>query len=82
MPEYAERNIMHPPLRDHYTKHLSAMTGEGLHSKADIAAELAYRDARIEELETAGSEVTMGFAIGEDLDVDHLRELINKGAHP
>lgn len=36
---------------DNYAKHVSAMTGEQLHSKADIAAELAYRDDRIEQLE-------------------------------
>jgi len=34
-----------------YAKHVSAMTGEKLHSKADIAWELAYRDYRIEQLE-------------------------------
>ncbi len=27
-----------------YGRHVSAMTAEGLHEKADIAAELAYRD--------------------------------------
>jgi len=36
---------------DFYIVHVSAMTGEGLHSKAEIAAELAYRDQRIAELE-------------------------------
>lgn len=35
---------------DNYIKHVSAMTGESLHSKADIAAELAYRDELINEL--------------------------------
>lgn len=34
----------------HYDKHVSAMTGEQLHSKSDIAAELAFRDAEIERL--------------------------------
>lgn len=34
-----------------YGKHVSAMTGEKLHSKSDIAAELAYRDDQIETLE-------------------------------
>ena len=33
-----------------YVDHVHAMTGEGLHSKADIAAELAYRDSVIKEL--------------------------------
>ena len=38
-------------LEPHYSRHVSAMTAEGLHSKADIAAELAFRDARIAALE-------------------------------
>jgi len=36
---------------DTYANHVHAMTGEKLHSKSDIAAELAFRDARIAELE-------------------------------
>lgn len=35
----------------HYYRHVWAMTGEKLHSKSDIAAELAYRDWRIAELQ-------------------------------
>lgn len=31
----------------YYTRHIHAMTHEGLHSKSDIAAELAYRDTQI-----------------------------------
>ncbi|MDV6318756.1 hypothetical protein [Chromohalobacter sp. HP20-39] len=34
----------------HYCRHVSAMTGEDLHSKSAIAAELAYRDIQIEAL--------------------------------
>jgi len=34
-----------------YMRHVSAMTGEGLHQKSDIAAELGYRDMRIDILE-------------------------------
>lgn len=50
--QYAERDIMAlDRAGNHYCRHLSAMTGEGLHEKSDIAAELAYRDARITELE-------------------------------
>ena len=36
-----------------YFDHLMAMTREKLHSKSAIAAELAYRDALICELESA-----------------------------
>lgn len=36
---------------EQYASHVSAMTGEKLHSKSDIAAELTSRDMRIEQLE-------------------------------
>lgn len=39
-----------------YNDHVSAMTREGLHAKADIAAELAYRDQRIAALEAEKAE--------------------------
>jgi|1_EtaG_2_1085319.scaffolds.fasta_scaffold275152_1 hypothetical protein len=43
-----------------YSKHIHAMTSELLHSKSDIAAELAWRDYRIaalkEQLEEIESE--------------------------
>ena len=35
---------------DIYSNHLDRMTREGLHSKSDIAMELAFRDAQIKEL--------------------------------
>ena len=35
---------------NYYCNHISAMTREGLHSKSDIAAELAVRDAQIDYL--------------------------------
>lgn len=51
--QYAERDIMDLDISgNHYSRHISAMTREGLHSKSDIAAELAWRDARIAELES------------------------------
>ena len=49
--QYAQRDI--ESLEPHYWTHLSAMTGEQLYSKSDIAAELAFRDARIAELTEA-----------------------------
>lgn len=48
---YAERDIIEQG--DYYTKHVDAMTGESLHSKSAIAAELAHRDIEIERLRTA-----------------------------
>lgn len=50
MTHYAKRDIEH---QAHYTAHVDAMTKEGLHSKSDIAAELAHRDAQIDKLEKA-----------------------------
>jgi hypothetical protein len=40
-------------LEPHYSAHVAAMTSEGLHSKADIAAELAFRDKALEEVREA-----------------------------
>ena len=37
----------------HYINHVAAMTGEGLHAKSAIAAELAHRDIEIERLRAA-----------------------------
>ena len=51
--EYAERDPRE--LEPHFSKHMEAMTAEKLHSKAAIAEELAYRDAKIERL-TAENE--------------------------
>ncbi len=41
----------------YYIRHVSAMTGEGLHSKSDIAAELGYRDMLLDSLGTKVSEL-------------------------
>ena len=47
---YAERDIRALDRNgNHYCKHASAMTGEKLHSKSAIAAELAHRDFLIQE---------------------------------
>ena len=48
MNEYSDRKIRQQG--NHYTKHIMAMTVEGLHDKSDIAAELAHRDILVEEL--------------------------------
>ncbi len=49
-------------LEPHYSAHVSAMTSEALHGKGEIAAELAYRDARIEELKAALTPLAHGRA--------------------
>ncbi|WP_339118899.1 hypothetical protein [Halomonas sp. BMC6] len=51
MAEYSQRDIMALDRQgNYYSRHLSAMTGEQLHDKSDIAAELAWRDAKIDQL--------------------------------
>lgn len=51
-----------------FAKHMHAMTAEGLHSKADIAAELAYRDDRIRALEKALREIVECLGMGGSYD--------------
>lgn len=55
MKYYAERDIVDQDLRNGgaYMRHVQAMTAEGLHSKSDIAAELAHRDIVIAKLQSA-----------------------------
>lgn len=50
---YADRDPA--GLEPWYSQHVNAMTAEGLHSKADIAAELAWRDSKLEECDKARS---------------------------
>lgn len=50
--EYATRDIeSDEQLFAAYALHVMAMTEEGLHSKDDIAAELAFRDMEIQSLQ-------------------------------
>ena len=51
---YAERDIIEQG--EYYTRHVDHMTGEGLHDKSDIAAELAHRDIQITALQTELAE--------------------------
>lgn len=60
-PLYADRDPRE--LEPLYSLHVNAMTAEGLHSKADIAAELAARDREIDRLRKI---VKMGQAVVED----------------
>ena len=50
---YADRDPS--TLEPHYSAHVCAMTAEALHAKSAIAAELAWRDKRIAELEAAAA---------------------------
>ena len=49
---YGERDLMAMDIAgNHYCRHVSAMTREGLDSKSDIAAELGWRDMQIAALQ-------------------------------
>ena len=37
---------------EYYAQHIGAMTGEKLHRKSDIAAELGFRDRQIDQLKS------------------------------
>ena len=52
---YTERDIIEQG--DYYSRHTSAMTGEGLDRKSDIAAELAHRDIKIDQLQARVAEL-------------------------
>lgn len=60
---YAERDIVKQGA--YYTKHVSAMTGEALHSKSAIAAELAHRDIEIDRLWRELGECAAGWDTGK-----------------
>lgn len=49
----------HYELEPYYSMHVSAMTGEQLFEKSAIAAELAYRDQKIAELEKKIADMTL-----------------------
>lgn len=68
--QYAERDICAlDEAGNHYSRHVSAMTSEGLHSKSDIAAELGYRDHIIETLVARCNELlSERIRIGPDID--------------
>jgi hypothetical protein len=59
-------------LEPYYSRHVSAMTTEGLHGKGDIAAELAWRDkaladavALLTRCKTCGKPATRGYPTAE-----------------
>lgn len=59
MKHYAKRDpIALDQAGGYYRRHVSAMTTEGLHSKADIAAEFGWRDVEIDRLHAALEKVT------------------------
>ena len=61
----SDKQYGHDDARDYepyFSLHLMAMTAEDLHSKGEIACELAYRDARIAELEAENARLRESIA--------------------
>lgn len=75
---YGERDIM--ALDDtggYYMRHVMAMTGEGLHGKSQIAAELGHRDMQIDVLtQQAKAAHSAGHALGLPGGTDITVELV------
>jgi hypothetical protein len=54
--EYCPRDVEELDRKGgHYARHLSAIVDEQLYSRADIAAELAWRDVAVDEASAAGA---------------------------
>ena len=49
-PPLYDRTVTGRDLEPWFSKHMMAMTAEGLHAKSEIAVELARRDTQIEAL--------------------------------
>ncbi len=60
---YAKRNAQ--ALGQLYCDHVHAMTVEGLHEKSDIAAELAWRDAREAQLTALVEQAEKALTLAE-----------------
>jgi hypothetical protein len=68
--QYANRDICAlDEAGNHYCRHVSAMTAEGLHSKSDIAAELGYRDYVIETLSAQRDELLAALEAAVDCGI-------------
>jgi hypothetical protein len=71
---YAKRDTM--AQGEHYLRHVSAMTGESLHAKSAIAAELAHRDIELQRLHALNVQMLEALAIAAKA----IRELRKQGA--
>jgi len=65
-------------LEPHYCRHTSAMTEEELHTKADIAKELAFRDQQIARLRASFECYNAEWHAEALRDNDRLRETVRK----
>jgi len=85
MKQYGKRDL--ELLGMHYFRHVNAMTAEELCEKADIAAELAWRDKRIADQATqlqSATQLSLSY-IGElevaKLKVERLRTVAKSVLH-
>ena len=93
MSEYRNHNSTKVLCSQHYYKHVSAMTGEDLYSKGEIAEELAFRDMErdrlvaenaelievLEKLARLGNEPHYGNSIGNDIARASLAKVKESG---
>jgi|2_EtaG_2_1085320.scaffolds.fasta_scaffold373771_2 hypothetical protein len=73
MNNYVERDIMALDEKgNYYSRHVQSMTSEGLHCKSDIAAELGWRDYKIDRLnrELKNSRALLAVAYGRIKDLE------------
>ncbi|ECC3465576.1 hypothetical protein AA471_23515 [Salmonella enterica subsp. enterica] len=81
--QYAERDAMQLDKDGgYYSRHIQAMTREGLHSKGDIAAELAWRDQQIEQLREKLKQLEEKHLrlLGVVVDYDWQRQRLHQAA--
>jgi len=75
MSEYKERDPMAlDAAGGYYFRHANAMTGEKLHAKSEIAAELGYRDMLIDDLVTVLRAVLPLLHTGDELPMDYYAD--------
>jgi chromosome segregation ATPase len=73
-------DVVNFELEPYYTRHVSGMTSHGLHDKADIAEQLAWRDQRIEALaaELAAAKQERDEAL-DRLELEQLDHDVTRG---
>src|SRR4051812_17217646 len=69
--------VLYPPqdawaLGEHYLRHVTGMLREGLESKSDIAAQLAWRDAEIVRLRSQVSNINLYMELSEAIGCDPM----------
>lgn len=73
---YAERDAYElDKAGNYYCRHVSAMTGEGLHSKSDIAAELGWRDMQIDALLAENESLRGLYKMHQQTETREMRDL-------